>query len=90
MTHRDKFEFVNELCSTTNREFACAIWRRLATPEPRESIALYVWDFPSARVWLVLYSRTQGNIIMWRTPYFYLMRSHTLIVLTCRWRRLLQ
>ena len=23
---------------TTNREFACAIWRRLATPEPRESI----------------------------------------------------
>ena len=38
MTHRDKFEFVNELCSTTNREFACAIWRRLATPEPRESI----------------------------------------------------
>jgi hypothetical protein len=38
MTHRDKFEFVNELCSTTNREFACAIWRRLATPAPRESI----------------------------------------------------
>ena len=24
MTHRDKFEFVNELRSTTNREFACA------------------------------------------------------------------
>ena len=22
MTHRDKFEFVNELCSTMNREFA--------------------------------------------------------------------
>ena len=39
-------------------------------------IALYVWDFPSARVWLVLCSRIQGNIIMWRTPYFYLMRSH--------------
>ena len=38
MTHRDKFEFVNELCSTMNREFACAIWRRLATPAPRESI----------------------------------------------------
>ena len=32
MTHRDKFEFVNELHSTMNREFA------RATPEPRESI----------------------------------------------------
>ena len=38
MTHRDKFEFVNELHSTMNREFARPIWRRLATPEPRESI----------------------------------------------------
>ena len=43
-------------------------------------IALYVWDFPSARVWLVLCSRIQGNIIMWRTPYFYLMRSHVINV----------
>ena len=41
----------------------------------------YVRDFPSARVWLVLYSRTQGNIIMWRTPYFYFMRSHMLLQL---------
>ena len=38
MTHRDKIEFVNELRSTMNREFACAIWQRLATPEPHESI----------------------------------------------------
>ena len=38
MTHRDKFEFVNELRSTMNRKFACTIWRRLATPEPHESI----------------------------------------------------
>ena len=38
MTHRDKFEFVNEL---RNREFACAIWRRLIlahNQKPRESI----------------------------------------------------
>ena len=40
-------------------------------------IALYVWDFPSARVRLVLYSRIQGNIIMWRIyTLFYFMRSH--------------
>ena len=32
MTHRDKFEFVNELCSTMNIEFARAIWRREGFP----------------------------------------------------------
>ena len=86
MTHRDKFEFVNELRSTKNREFARAIWRRLATPEARKSITRNAHcalceGFPlcpcMARAMLA-YTGKYYNVA--NTPYFYLMRSQVYII----------
>ena len=52
MTHRDKFKFVNELCSTMNRDMA-TIGRTRTTREHYAQRALRCM-FPIARLWLVL------------------------------------